>query len=208
MKKFALVLFAASVVLSLAAASVSAGQLAKLTITPERGDKLVFNFVDGDVPATVDVDNVYLVFDPPGEKDRATPWKHHDIQGLDAPTLEFTSGEPYRMELDLFFDGYEDKKDVRELTDKIEKLALVNQELHRPPTLVAPACLVTWGNKTYACEVETTETKFTEFLGESAAKAATDERIPVRAVMHIIFTEFSSVDKGKNDGPHKRPGNS
>lgn len=24
---------------------------------------------------------------------KSTPWKHHDIQGLDSPTLEFTSGE-------------------------------------------------------------------------------------------------------------------
>ncbi len=196
MKKFALVL-AAFVVLSMAAISVSAGQLAKLTITPEMGDKLVFNFADGDVPATVDVDNVYLVFDPPGEKDRATPWKHHDIQGLDAPTLEFTSGEPYRMEMDLFFDGYEEGKNVREYTDKIEKLALVNQELHRPPTLVAPACLVTWGSETYTCEIERTQTNYTLF---------SEDGIPLRAVMNIVFKEFSAADKGKNDGPHKRPG--
>ncbi len=28
-------------------------------------------------------------FDPQGNCTKATPWKHHDIQGLDAPTLEF-----------------------------------------------------------------------------------------------------------------------
>ncbi len=197
MKKFTLVLVALFV-LSLTAAGASAGQLAKLTITPEMGDKLLFNFADGDISATVDLDSAYILFDTPGLSRnpneepivKATPWKHHDIQGLDAPTLEFTSGEPYRLEMDLFFDGYEDKKDVREWTNKIEKLALVNQELHRPPTsLATPVCLVTWGDKTYVCEVEKTETKFTEFLGESTARAAaTDERIPVRAVMHIVFS--------------------
>ena len=30
--------------------------------------------------------------------DKAVPWKHHDIQGLDAPTLEFTSGGEYKLQ--------------------------------------------------------------------------------------------------------------
>src|SRR5687767_10903288 len=53
---------------------------------------------------------------------KSTPWKHHDIQGLDAPTLEFTSGEPYRCQFELFFDRYEEGKSVREITDTIETL--------------------------------------------------------------------------------------
>ena len=44
---------------------------------------------------------------------KATPWKHHDIQGLDAPTLEFTSGEPYRCQFELFFDSYEEARALR-----------------------------------------------------------------------------------------------
>ena len=44
---------------------------------------------------------------------KATPWKHHDIQGLDAPTLEFTNGEPYRCQFELFFDRYEEGRSAR-----------------------------------------------------------------------------------------------
>jgi hypothetical protein len=47
-------------------------------------------------------DKVEVMFNPREYTiTKATPWKHHDIQGLDAPTLEFTSGEPYRLQLDL-----------------------------------------------------------------------------------------------------------
>src|SRR5688500_12860386 len=60
---------------------------------------------------------------------KSTPWKHHNIQGLDAPTLEFTSGEPYRIQFELFFDRYEEGKSVREVTDKIEKLALAQKDI-------------------------------------------------------------------------------
>lgn len=159
---------------------------------------LTFHFADGDIPALVDIASINVLFDPPGlfseeeDKKEASPWKHHDIQGLDAPTLEFTSGEPYRLEMELFFDRYEEGKSVREFTDKIEKLALVHQELHRPPTALAGfGCVVTWGDKTYACEIEKTETRFTLFL---------DDGTPVRAVMNIVFKEFSPAEdqlKGK-----------
>ncbi len=157
---------------------------------------LTFHFADGDVPALIDVASINVLFDPLGlSKERiarSTPWKHHDIQGLDSPELEFTSGEPYRLEMDLFFDRYEEGKGVREFTDKIEKLALVHQELHRPPTsLATPVCLVTWGLKTYECEIEKAETKFTLSL---------DNGTPVRAIMNIDFKEFSPAEeqlKGK-----------
>ncbi len=212
MKRYTLILALSFFVLILIAMSASA----TVQKTGSQGDyfPLTFHFADGDVPALIDVASINVLFDPPGlsnnpkeETAKATPWKHHDIQGLDAPTLEFTSGEPYRLEMDMFFDRYEEGKSVREWTDKIEKLALVHQELHRPPTtLAAPLCLITWENKTYACEVETTETKFTLFQNAETARAVGDEGIPVRAVMHIVFSEFSLTDKGKNDGPHIRPG--
>ncbi len=143
MKKFALVIVAL-LVLSLTAIEVSAGDLKKAKIVnKDDGNRAIitFHFPDLDIPATVDPESIKVLFDPPGlSKERvarSTPWKHHDIQGLDAPTLEFTSGEPYRLEMELFFDRYEEGKSVREFTDKIEKLALVNQELHRPPTALA-----------------------------------------------------------------------
>lgn len=112
---------------------------------------------------------------------KATPWKHHDIQGLDAPTLEFTSGEPYRCQFELFFDRYEEGKSVREITDQIEKLTLVNGELHRPPV-----ALLTWGTGlSFKCILESFSLRFTLFL---------EDGTPVRAVMNTTWKEFSPPD--------------
>src|SRR5207237_9944862 len=59
------------------------GQLLKLTLKPEKGDKLEVPYH----PAEYTVQ-------------KSTPWKHHTITGLDAPTLEFTAGEPTRITFD------------------------------------------------------------------------------------------------------------
>lgn len=145
-------------------------ELAKLTITPKPGEKITCMFNPKEYVIT-----------------KSTPWKHHNVQGLDAPMLEFTSGEPYRLQVELFFDGYEEKKSVRKFTDAIEKLALVNPEIHRPPE-----CLVSWGTGLcFKCILESFNLRFTLFL---------DDGTPVRAVMNCVFKEFSTKEdqlKGK-----------
>ena len=147
------------------------GTLAKLTIQPEKGDKIEVMFNPKEYTIT-----------------KATPWKHHDIQGLDAPTLEFTSGEPYRCQFELFFDRYEEGKSVREITDKIEKLALVHQELHRPPT-----ALLTWGTGlAFKCILESFSLRFTLFK---------DDGTPVRAVMNTVWKEFSPAEEQLKGNP-------
>ena len=150
---------------------------------------LTFNFADGDVKAEVNPESIQVLFNPNEHTPaKATPWKHHDIQGLDSPTLEFTSGEPYRLQMDLFFDRYEEGKSVREYTDKIEKLATLDGdplkedsygELHRPPTI-----LFTLGGRAFEGVLGSAQTKFTLFL---------DDGTPVRAVMSTVWKEFSPV---------------
>jgi hypothetical protein len=106
-----------------------------------------------------------------------TPWKHHDIQGLDSPTLEFTNGNPYTLQFDLFFDRYEEGKSVRELTDKIEKLSVVD---------------LTWGSHDYAGTLASASTRFTLFL---------DDGTPVRAVMSTVWKEFSPAEEQLKGNP-------
>ena len=148
---------------------------------------LIFNLADGDVKAEINPESIQVIFDPnKNASAKAKPWKHHNIQGLDSPTLEFTSGEPYRLQMELFFDTYEEGKSVRELTDKIEKLALVNAEKHRPPTI-----LLNFVGSTYEGVLESAQTRFTLFK---------DDGTPVVAVMNTVWKEFSldmksSIDK-------------
>jgi hypothetical protein len=119
---------------------------------------------------------------------KSTPWKHHDIQGYDAPTLEFTSGEPYRCQFELFFDKYEEGQSVRTQTDKIEKLALVHQELHRPPS-----CLLTWGTGlNFKCVLESYTIRYTLFL---------EDGTPCRAIMNTVWKEFSPAEEQLQGNP-------
>lgn len=140
---------------------------------------LTFHFADGDVPTTVNQETIKVLFNP-NELTiiKTTPWKHRNIQGADSPKLEFTSGEPFRLEMELFFDRYEERKDVREFTSKIE--ALANHELNNV------SCLVRWSNSTLKCELESFQTKYVFFL---------DEGTPVRAVMNTVWKEFSHSEK-------------
>jgi Contractile injection system tube protein len=111
-----------------------------------------------------------------------TPWKHHDIQGLDAPELEFTQGEPYRLQFELFFDRYEEGKSVRELTDKIEKLAIAQ-----------PRLALTWGTRDYAATLQgADQARFTLFL---------DDGTPVRAVLNTVWKEFSPAEEQLKANP-------
>jgi nucleoid-associated protein YgaU len=151
------------------------GELIKLKIKPEKGAELTAQFNPAE----------YTVA-------KATPWKHHTITGLDAPQLEFTSGEPVRLSFELIFDTYDAGKNVRETTDKLEKLGAVHQELHRPPVL-----LLTWGTGlTFKCVLERFNLRYTLFL---------EDGTPVRAVANCTFVEFTHPDEQLRMTPRHSP---
>ena len=83
------------------------------------------------------------------------------------------------LTVELFFDRYEEGKSVREITDKVEKLALVHQELHRPPT-----ALLTWGTGlAFRCTVEKVMVADTAFSSDGT---------PVGAVALVRFAILES----------------
>lgn len=142
--------------------------------------KLRFHFADGDVPASVNPETIKVLFNPNEYViTKATPWKNHDISGLDSPESEFTSGEPFRLQMELFFDSYEEKKDVREYTEKIA--SLVASDLHNPPV-----CLMTWGSVQFKCVLQRINVTYTLFL---------DDGTPVKAVMDTVWKEFKPVQE-------------
>lgn len=139
--------------------------IAKLTIQPEEGNKIEAMFNPKQYVFT-----------------KSANWKEHNIQGLDAPTMEFTSGEPYKLHFELFFDRYEEGKSIREFTDPLEKLSLVDPEKHRPLT-----ALLTWGKGlAFKCVLASFSLRFTLFL---------DDGTPVRGIMDTVWTEFSPAEE-------------
>src|SRR5256884_9943958 len=81
----------------------------------------------------------------------------HKAPGLDTPEHEFTSGNPAVLNVELFFDTYEEKKDVRtEHTEKILDLAVVNADKHRPPKE-----MFAWGGVKFTGFIESLTVRYT-----------------------------------------------
>lgn len=110
--------------------------------------------------------------------EKKTPWREHEVPGLDLPTVEFVAGERMTLSMELFCDTSDDRTDVRKLmTDKIMEMMLVNQKLHRPPVL-----MVVWGTALkFKCVLEQCVSRYTMFLADGT---------PVRAVLSVVFREF------------------
>jgi nucleoid-associated protein YgaU len=127
--------------------------------------------------------------------EKSAPWKEHQIQGLDSPAYEWTSGAPMQLQVELFFDVYEEQgaaRDVRTFTDKIENMAIVNPDKHRPPIL-----LFCWGKKLqFRCLLKHLTQRFTMFL---------DDGTPVRAVLQCQFTEFTPPEEQLKGKPRHSP---
>ncbi len=103
----------------------------------------------------------------------------HTIPGLNQPIAQFVSGEATTLSMDLFFDTYEQKTDVREQTMKIVGLLDVDSELHAPPL-----CRFVWGTLKFNGIIEKVSQKYTMFLGSG---------VPVRATLNVTFKAVQSI---------------
>jgi nucleoid-associated protein YgaU len=114
---------------------------------------------------------------------KATKWELTPTAERDAPTSQFTYGEPATLSMELFFDTYEAQRDVREHTDKLYHLTTVEQhgDLHRPPL-----CRLVWGNfnfNDFQWVLQSLNQRFTLFL---------DSGTPVRATLSCTFKQWRS----------------
>ncbi len=122
-------------------------------------------------------------------------WAEHNIHGLDAPLYQWTSGAAMKLNVELFFDAYElegEARDVRQWTDELEVMQLVNPDVHRPPIL-----LFIWGKKLkFKCILQQLSLRFTMFL---------DDGTPVRAVANCVFAEYSPREEQLQGKPRHSP---
>jgi hypothetical protein len=111
--------------------------------------------------------------------EKKTPWTEMNVFGLDSPPVQFTLGERKRLTMELFFDTSEDKTDVRDYTNKMENLMMVNAQEHRPPIL-----RFSWGNLSFDCVLEDLVQRFTLFK---------DDGTPLRAILKVVFKEYATA---------------
>lgn len=114
------------------------------------------------------------------------------IPGSRAPLLQFTHGNMRTLEMELFFDTYEEHRngsrllnrageDVRNLTSKVVGLLDINPRTQAPPVLQ-----VTWGKSlSLTCVLARVNQKFTLFL---------DDGTPVRARLTVTFNEYTNPE--------------
>jgi nucleoid-associated protein YgaU len=98
------------------------------------------------------------------------------VPGLSGPLIQFVNGNMRTLEMELFFDTTDERRDVRTETEKIVKLLKIDSEWHAPPVLK-----VVWATLQLTCVLARVNQKFLKFL---------DDGRPVRARLTTSFSEY------------------
>lgn len=138
--------------------------------------------------ALVNIDTGVTVpchFNPESLKiSKTNTWTSAPVAGKNVPTLSFSAGGAAVLTLDLLFDTYEIRQDVRRVyTDHLLRMAMVDETLKEPKTTHSrpPLCRFVWGQLWSFVAVITSMTQtFTMFLEDGR---------PVRAKVSITLTQ-------------------
>ncbi len=123
---------------------------------------------------------------------KSVQWEPHKAPGLDSPEQQFTSGNPAVLSVELFFDTYESKEDLKKkYTDPLLALAYVDASLHRPPLV-----LFDWGGLKFKGVVESLSVRFTMFQTSG---------VPCRAVANLQIKEAKSAKEQVEEKPRESP---
>jgi LysM repeat protein len=103
------------------------------------------------------------------------------IPGLSSPILQFVTGNLRTLEMELFFDTTDARRDVRVETQKVVDLLKIDRDLHAPPVL-----RVAWGSLQLRCVLARANQKFLKFLEDGR---------PTRARVTVSFSEFIDPER-------------
>ena len=109
--------------------------------------------------------------------DKKTPWQSGRGSEGDAPTQEFTAGEPYLMRLGLVFDSFENGGSVRDVGDMFDRLV-------QPRPIPDPPTPVTWGRTAWTSRLRSASTRFTRWDRNGT---------PTRAEVTTLWSTFNLV---------------
>ncbi len=102
-----------------------------------------------------------------------------DIPGLRTPPIQYVRGNARSLKMELFFDTYEQRSDVRAATLQITSLLEPDTT-----TLAPPILLFNWGGFSLQCVLESASQRFTMFL---------EDGTPARAMLNVSFREYEPV---------------
>lgn len=123
-------------------------------------------------------------------------WVQGGSAGRDMPRLEFESGRPATLHMQLFFDTYADQIDVRDKhTDQIWSLMMVDLDLVNAKTGKArpPKVRFQWGKSwMFDAVIVNITQRFTLFLSDGT---------PVRAMLDVTFQQVADTRQLKPQNP-------
>lgn len=141
----------------------------------------------------IDTSETYYILFNPSEYmlRKETPWAEQQVLGLDAPAPSFTLGMRMELDMELFFDTFEYKTDVRLYTSNIESLMIVDPDKHRPPLV-----LFAWGTFQFKGVLEKLRQRYVMFL---------EDGTPVRAILNITLKEYTTTFEQLQRAPRQSP---
>lgn len=123
-------------------------------------------------------------------------WTRKNNSGSNVPPLEFGTGQPATLDMQLLFDTYADRKDVRkEHTDAIWELMMVDSSLKDPKSKKArpPKVRFQWGGTwSFDAVITKISQKFTLFLSDGT---------PVRATLDVTFQQIRDAKLFQKQNP-------
>lgn len=123
-------------------------------------------------------------------------WIQGGSGGKDLPQIEFSGGQPATLQMQLFFDTYADRADVRErYTDKIWALMLIDERLVDAKSGKARPPLVRfqWGRSwSFDAVIVSVAQRFTLFLNDGT---------PVRATLDVTFQQIRDTRQLRPQNP-------
>lgn len=127
-------------------------------------------------------ESFYVMFNPEEYSlNKDNNFASQAIPGLRSPLIQYVHGNLQTLEMELFYDTYEKRMDVRTETQKLVKLMEIDRELHAPPVL-----RVSWASLQLRCVLARVNQRFIMFL---------DDGRPVRARLSVTFNEFVDAEK-------------
>lgn len=119
--------------------------------------------------------------------DKANQLSESAVLGLSAPILQYVHGNTRTLNMELFFDTYEERSDVTQYTSKIYNLLGIDADKHVPPI-----CRISWGTFSFRGVLASVSGRFTLFLSDGT---------PVRATLSVSFKEYIDVDVLVRENP-------
>src|SRR4029450_175452 len=102
------------------------------------------------------------------------------VPGLSSPLIQFVNGNLKTLEMELFFDSYEKRQDVREFTNRVIRLMDIDPDRHAPPVLE-----FTWASLSFTCVLARASQKFIMFFPDGK---------PGRGPLSVTVNEYNNQD--------------